>query len=216
MSHPLVTLATVPPALHGLDIETDTADDGLDPAVSRIVAVAVSSRSGDAVFTGAERELLVGLDRYLRSLVPGVIVTWNGSSFDLPFLAARARRCGAHLGLELSCDPAIPLHHPPLPGHAGAFRARWHGHDHVDACRAWRALVPPGTSCSLKAVARSAGLLPVEVDSAGIHRLPLALLREYVASDATLARVLAERRWREVARFRDHHLVGGQLALPFG
>lgn len=203
------------PALHGLDIETDTAEDGLDPSVSRVVAVAVSSRSGDAVFTGEEPELLVALDAHLRSLSPGVVVTWNGSSFDLPFIAARARRCGAQIGLELSCDPTIPLHHPPLAGHSGAFRARWHGHDHLDACRAWRSLVPAGTSCSLKAVARTAGLLPVEVDASGIHRLPLALLREYVASDAALARMLAERRWRDIARFRDHHLVGGQLALPF-
>ena len=96
--------------LYGLDIETDTTCDGLDPGVARIVAVAVSSsKGGDLVLTGGEPGVLAALDAHLGDLEPGVVVTWNGGAFDLPFLAARAQRCGITLGLELAWDPAAGM-----------------------------------------------------------------------------------------------------------
>ncbi len=87
--------------LYGLDIETDTSIDGLDPTVGAVVAVAVSSAERDVVLTGDESLLLARLDRHLAGLAAGTIVTWNGASFDLPFLAERARRRGVPLGLRL-------------------------------------------------------------------------------------------------------------------
>ena len=193
-------------ALYGVDIETDTSVDGLDPAVSRVLAVAVSSEiDGDVIFTGAEAGILSAVDQHLAELPAGVIVSWNGAAFDLPFLADRARWAGVELGLELRWDGS--LHRPgrlPLPGHGGAYRARWYDHAHVDAYRAWRALSDPGVPCGLKAVARVAGLDVVDVDDKRrIHRLGLAALRRYVASDAALTRRLATLRWPEVARFID-------------
>ncbi|HET9442738.1 MAG TPA: 3'-5' exonuclease [Acidimicrobiales bacterium] len=202
--------------LYGLDIETDTAAGGLDPGRAAVVAVALSSDGiGQLVLTGAEPALLAALDAHLAELAPGVLVTWNGGAFDLPFLSTRAAAAGVRLGLELAWDGAG--HRPgraPLPGHVGSYAATWHGHRHLDACRAWRRLSEPGEPCGLKAVARSQGLEPVEVDDpGGIHRLPLGDLRRYVASDALLARRLAELRWREVRRFVDRMPRGGQLAL---
>ena len=82
--------ATVP--LYGLDIETDTTVDGLDPSHGGVVAVGLATPEGDEVFLGDEADILTRLDRRLAELAPGVLVTWNGGSFDLPFLAARARR----------------------------------------------------------------------------------------------------------------------------
>lgn len=205
------------PALYGLDIETDTSSDGLDPTVARVVAVALSSAAtGDVVVTGSEAGVLAALDSHLAELPPGVIVTWNGGAFDLPFLAARAAAAGVDLGLELAWDPAA--YRPgrvPLTGALGTCVARWHGHDHLDAYRAWRtALAGPGEPCGLKAVARSQGLVPVEVDDVTLlHHEPLAKLRTYVASDAVLARQLAERRWGEIRRFVDRLPPGGQLAF---
>ena len=58
-------------------------------------------------------------------------------------------------------------------------------------------------SCSLKSVARLVGLTPVEVDRERIHDLSGEALAAYVASDARLARILAERRWPGAARFVD-------------
>ena len=63
--------------LYGLDVETDTSVDGLDPATSAIVAVAVATPWGDEVLTGAEAELLSATDAVLRDLPPGLLVTWN-------------------------------------------------------------------------------------------------------------------------------------------
>ena len=76
--------------LYGLDIETDTTVDGLDPSRAASVAVGLATPEGDEVFLGDESGILARLDRRLAQLPAGVVVTWNGSSFDLPFLAARA------------------------------------------------------------------------------------------------------------------------------
>jgi DNA polymerase elongation subunit (family B) len=202
--------------LYGLDIETDTSADGLDPGVARVVAVALSAAgSGDVVLTGSEAGVLGTLDRALADAEPGVVVTWNGGAFDLPFLAARAAVAGVDLGLRLAWDPrGYRLGRAPLPGHLGTYAAAWYGHGHVDAYRAWRSFSPPDEPCGLKAVAEAEGLAAVRVDDVTrLHHVGLGELRRYVASDASLARRLAERRWSDVRRFIDRLPPGGQLAL---
>ena len=191
--------------MYGLDIETDTTIDGLDPAVAPIVAAALSTPAGDAVLTGSERSIFLDLDARLHALPPGVIATWNGAVFDLPFIADRAARLGLVGGLRLRVDRTIDLRRNPLPGHPGAYRGRWYGHGHLDAYRLYRSDVGPvlGVSCSLKAIARLVGLTTVEVDRARIHDLSGEALAAYVASDARLTRVLAERRWPGAARWVD-------------
>jgi uncharacterized protein YprB with RNaseH-like and TPR domain len=191
--------------VYGLDIETDTRVDGLDPRRSAVVTVALSQPGLDEVFTGFEPDLLDQLDRRLAALPPGVIATWNGAAFDLPFLADRARRWGSPLGLDLRFDASMRLPHAPLPGHPGGYRAVWHQHGHVDAYRLYRADVGPTlrVSCSLKSIARLVGLVPIEVDRGRIHDLSREALHAYAASDARLARVLTERRWGTAARFVD-------------
>jgi hypothetical protein len=197
------------PVLYGLDIETDTTVDGLDPARSRVVAVAIAATDGDAtVFTGDERALLKALDRWLRRARPGVLTTWNGAGFDLPFLADRAAALRVRLGLELAPDASIDSRHAPLTGHALPYRARWYRHLHLDACALYRVLLGPvdggvERSFALKSVARDAGLVPVEVDRALIHELSADELRRYVTSDAVLARELAARRWLDAPPFVD-------------
>jgi hypothetical protein len=114
--------------VYGLDIETDTTIDGLDPATSCVTTVALSLPGTDEVFTGPEDGILVEVDARLSSLPPGVIATWNGSAHDLPFLADRARLWGMHLGLTLQPEPSAPA----------CYRAVWHRHGHVDAFRLYR------------------------------------------------------------------------------
>ena len=179
------------PPLYGLDIETDTTVDGLDPAVGRVLAVAVATADGVTVFDDADEAQLLGrLDRHLAGLAPGVIVTWNGARFDLPYLSTRAGAAGVGLGLALVADPSRAR--PPRSGDrppAGPGR------------RLPRLVGPPpppgrlpllpgrrgpgaGHACSLKAVAALAGLAPVEVDAARVH----------VLDRATLARLCGQRR----------------------
>lgn len=199
------------PVVYGLDIETDTTVDGLDPAVAPVVTVALSNASFDEVFTGREDELLLQLDDRLAAMEPGVLATWNGAAFDLPFLAERAELHGIDLGLRLRYDPTMQMSHEPLPGHPGAYRARWHRHRHVDAYRLYRGDVGPAlrVSCALKSIARLVGLAPLEVDRTRIHELSREALHAYAASDARLARVLTERRWSTASRFIDRFPVGG-------
>jgi hypothetical protein len=195
----LSTHTAVPP-LYGLDIETDTSVDGLDPAHAAVVAVGLATPAGDEVFLGDEGPLLARLDRRLRELPAGVLVTWNGASFDLPFLAARAASCSTPIDLELWAHPDDAAHvaadGSPWPPPPLGFGARWGAHGHLDGYRTFRADVRRslGLSCGLKAMARLVGLVPVEVDYERLHTLSRADLATYVASDARLACVLVARR----------------------
>lgn len=193
------------PVVYGLDIETDTTENGLDPRVAAVVTVALVGAGFEEVFTGREDLLLLDLDDRLRSLEPGVIATWNGAAFDLPFLADRALHHGVPLGLRLHADSSITMRRSPLPGHRGAYRASWFDHGHLDAYRLYRGDVGPAMriSCSLKSIARFVGLSPIEVDRTKIHDLSNEALHAYAASDARLARVLTERRWGTAVRFID-------------
>jgi hypothetical protein len=198
---PARTLLLAPPStpeIYGLDIETDTSVDGLDPRVGRIVAVAVAGPRGVRVFDDGDEALLLDrLDWHLASLEPGVIATWNGAGFDLPYLADRAQRRDVRLGLRLALDPTIASHHDPLAGHDGAYRASWHAHAHLDAYRVFRADVVPALSISggLKSIARLCGLEPLELARATLHEQQPEQVRAYVASDASCTRELVRRRW---------------------
>jgi len=197
-----MTETEVPPPLYGVDIETDTAVDGLDPHVGRVLAVAVADDEGVEVVTDHdEAALLRRLDADLAERPAGVLVTWNGARFDLPYLASRAALLGVELGLALEVDLRRRDTRPPLPGHAGAYRARWHDHAHLDVYRSYQADVGAvlGLPCTLKSVARLVGLEPVEVDAARVHTLAAPALGAYVASDAACTRELARRRWATAA-----------------
>ena len=192
-------------AVYGLDIETDTTENGLDPRVAAVVTVALAGPGYEEVFTGPEPKLLLDLDEHIRQLEPGVLATWNGAAFDLPFLSDRAALHGLPLGLWLQHDASITMRRAPLPGHRGAYRASWYDHGHLDAYRLYRGDVGPALriSCSLKSIARFVGLVPVEVDRTRIHDLSNEALHAYAASDARLARILTERRWGTASRFVD-------------
>ncbi len=191
------------PIVYGLDIETDTSTDGLDPAVASVVTVALSSRSFDEVFIGDEVTVLRALDARLAALPTGVLATWNGAAFDLPFLADRARLLGVHLGLTLCLDRRLTMARSLLPGHAGAYRAAWHEHSHLDTFRLYGH--PTGSSnwMSLRTIGRLVGLGGHDGGRGPAHDLAHEALHAHAPSDARLARVLAERRWTAAARLID-------------
>ena len=191
--------------IYGLDIETDTSTDGLDPTVAPVLTIALSGRKLDEVFVGPEAELIVALDARLADLEPGVLATWNGSTFDLPFIADRARILGLDLGLQLCLDRGLTMNRAPLPGHAGAYRAAWHHHTHIDTFRLYGHESPSGHWTSLRAIGRVLGLGPAARRDAGRRPQVLAneALHAHAPSDARLARVLAERRWAAAARLID-------------
>ena len=103
------------PTVYGLDIETDTTENGLDPQVASVVTVALSAPGLDEVFSGRESTILFDVDQRLRGLPAGVLATWNGAAFDLPFLADRAARHGLELGLRLQFDPTLAMRRARCP-----------------------------------------------------------------------------------------------------
>lgn len=189
--------------IYGLDIETDNTSDGLDPAVASVRAVALSGRTFDELFIGDEVDLLLALDARIASLAPGVVATWNGSAFDLPFLADRARILGVDLGLKLCLDRRLTLHRAPLPGHAGAYRASWYDHGHLDTFRLYGVETSAAQRLSLRSLGRLVGIGGGEVHPARTQTLCNEALHACAPSDARLARVLAERRWPAAARMID-------------
>ena len=188
------------PLLYVLDIETDSSAGGLDPELARVLAVAVSGPDWEHVLWGDETGLLIALDQLLSELAPGVLCTWNGGRFDLPFLARRAALARLSLGLSLSaCAQRFADDDAPV------YRASWYRHRHLDVYRVYRADVGRalGVSCALKSIAGLVGLQAVEVDRERVHELDDDALAAYVASDARLAKQLAARRWASAQRAID-------------
>ena len=173
--------------------------------MSAVLSAAIVGPGVELVLDGPEPALLLAIDAALHGLPAGVLITWNGSAFDLPFLADRSRIAGVDLGLRIRHDPGIVLSRDPLRGHPGAYRATWYHHRHLDGYRLYRAEIDPesGQSCGLKPLARSFGLAVVEVERDRIHELDAVTLRRYVVSDASLARELVARRWSSAAHAVD-------------
>ena len=198
-----------------LDIETDSAavtDTGgpaaLDPRVAGVLSVAVwDSVSGYAeYFSGNERHILEDLDRYITGRRDGVLVTWNGANFDLPFLATRFAHHGIDNSLKLRPAEDRPAKYVPCPGgHSGGYRANWGMRDHVDIAYPYQARARSlGVAWSLKPVATALRIDMVVVDAAQSAELSEDQLREYNVSDVRGTAALAERLPAlELARWMD-------------
>lgn len=205
--------------IFALDIETDTSPltdaekaagfttRGLDPRITPVTAVALHADGETHVihaedYADGEAGLLSGVGAYMigaganRNL-GGVLVTWNGSVFDLPFLADRARTLGVDVWLsklELTPDERIVPKYDPLPGHAGGYRATWCGLPHIDMAYVDKdECLAAGVSWSLKPWAKHLGMNPVEVDRTRMHELSREELNAYVGSDAKITHDLAAR-----------------------
>jgi hypothetical protein len=182
--------------LYGLDIETCTDGDpapdgtppGLDPRVSAVISVAVWDRSTDsgAYFTGDEPELLCALEAHLASLPGGVIVTWNGANFDLPYLADRFAANGIAPSLQLRRSATRPPKYSPLPGHCPTgYEATWGPHRHLDVAYAYQKTAERvGVPWRLKPMAAAFDIDMITVDASAVSELDPATLEAYNLSDA--------------------------------
>ena len=188
--------------VYGLDIETNASlgsGDPLDPLASPVRTAVLSTARGDSTFRGDEDAILDDLDEALRNLEPGILATWNGGAFDLPYLADRASMWGLHLGLRLASDPRLRRRGDVLRGHTGAYRAAWYDHRHLDAARlfrsGWRPLLE--VDGLLRSIGLRVGTARHELE--GPSGAPGAELHHeaehaYASNDARLVRTLVERR----------------------
>lgn len=186
--------------IYGLDIETDNSQGhGLTPSKSAITQIAVVSATEEVVFEGDEQDILLNTHRWLSRQHPGLLVTWNGTFFDLPFISDRARTYGTGLdvvldSLVLAPQEGLVPKYDFLPGHTAGYAAWWAGHTHLDVTQAWKQFAQDQeVSWSLKPVLRAAGFDPVELDRTRLHEYTPDEVKAYVTSDARGARDLALR-----------------------
>lgn len=170
-----------------LDIETT----GLDPGESTVIAAGLAGDGWvESCVSRDEQQLLQWLVERVRGLHPSTtLVTWNGSEFDLPFLARRFGVLGIDSGLKLRPTGELGKYGGDL------YDGEWSGLHHHDIAPDFRdAAQEAGVRWSLKPVAKEVlSVAPVEVDRRGeaMAALDKATLRLYVESDAEITYKLA-------------------------
>lgn len=182
--------------LYALDIET--THTRVDAGVLRSIAVwsARSHMVASAEELG-EIDLILGALAWLRSQPRGVVVGWNSSGFDVPWLIGRAASGGIDLAAEglIYAVPSEdrPLKYPAVDEHATGWRVEaLAGHRHADIALAWRAWCEEtATPWSLKPVARAHGLDPLEEDREHMEDLSDERLLAYNLSDVRVTHELA-------------------------
>jgi len=197
--------------IYALDLETDTTINGLDPRVAAVTECAVSTAAGDTVHSAdyyGEATMLFNLDKHLAALPPGLIVTWNGAFFDLPFLYTRRRILSLppsstlrQFGLHLIPQPGLTPKYDYIGDHTCAYAAVWSRgndsgvpHQHLDISFAYKKVAADlGVKHSLKPVAKALGIKVIEVDRERMHLLTPAQRTAYAASDTRATRELAIR-----------------------
>ncbi|HUV04187.1 MAG TPA: DNA polymerase domain-containing protein [Armatimonadota bacterium] len=114
--------------IHRMQLDIETAGLSSEPESSRILLIALSDNRGrEEILEGEESDMLGRLATMMRELDADVIEGHNILGFDLPFLSARARRCGVRLtlgrdgselsfGTERSC-PIGGYSRPFTPAH---------------------------------------------------------------------------------------------------
>jgi hypothetical protein len=186
------------------DIETDTSGGfGLDPNHGGIVSIAA------AVYDVVDNQLVEGAVFYmqvggevtellllaafnsflLHQRIHGVanlLVGWNSTCFDAPFVQRRSEVVGANLDLFLRFNPRITPKYEATPGFAGGYDHLWWGHKSVDIAfdsygEKW--CEREMTKWSLKPVAEHMGIEMVNVDRERIHLLTDDELKAYNLSD---------------------------------
>lgn len=188
------------------DIETRTGTDphtgeqlGLDPRIGGIASIAFYSNTEQTVYNSDnEQALLYDIAAWLTNPArePGVLVSWNGGRFDLPFLYTRATLLGVDPLIELLDlveDPRqLPNKYPPIGGHNSSYVATVGAWDHIDLMYAYASYANEHQiSNGLKPVAKAHDIDVIEVDRERIHELTASELVAYNMSDVAATHALA-------------------------
>jgi DNA polymerase elongation subunit (family B) len=184
--------------VYGFDIETDTRVDGRDPHVAAVITAAIADADGAVVVAaGDEATILRTVNEALAALPPGILATWNGAGFDLPFWLVRCAVHGIDPGWAVA-PVAGESKYQPLPGMAARYGGRVAGHRHVDIAWPHRSTADAlGVTWSLKPLAHALGIDAVVAERERAGELSRHELVAYCASDAhvtvRLAGVLGDR-----------------------
>jgi DNA polymerase elongation subunit (family B) len=190
--------------IYALDIETDNSEGhGLDPNKGRITEIAVQGRAKDvtAVFADEhEKTLLRKFTWHMRTLEPGLVTTWNGSFFDLPFIQTRADILAAPSPLAVEEDEELKPKYDLLPGYTGGVVGVFDSrrgrvpHQHLDISGAYKQFAADhDVSWSLKPVCAAAGIEMYEIDRTRLQDYTPEERQRYVLSDTNGALELTYR-----------------------
>lgn len=164
------------------DIETT----GLDPNVDVVRAISWAKSYEAGVFWAEERELLYQFDDFLAEQRSPRIVTWNGHEFDLPFLAARIDLNRLVCGLMTFPTGEVGKYGNPL------YTGTWHSRLVEDIAPEYKQYAEQnGVKWSLKPVAESLELHPVQVPKEVLLGEDLYPVLPYAVSDAIVTLRLA-------------------------
>lgn len=215
-----------PSKVFALDIETSTEtiefdgdpayNPGLDPIRGFITEIALGTDSPEtsAAYAGEEASILRSVNTHLALTGPGLITTWNGGPFDLPFIATRVALTSPlgieQYGLRLShrddLHPkydALPGHGPDeislidgVKGHTGVYDGTWQAavgfHVHLDIAYAYKPFAEErDIPWRLKDVCEALGVEMIRVDREKMHLLSEKEREAYVLSDTYGTRLLA-------------------------
>jgi DNA polymerase elongation subunit (family B) len=202
---------------NGFDIETDASGDpfvypdgkmsdvppGLDPRAGAVTSVSMVGDDGTALVVDSpdERFVLQIVERCLRTTIEtgAVLLTWNGTFFDLPYL--RIRGLAIELGVRHPGDLGPKYGWPewaPLvrPEARWSHRLTFEGHrvPHIDLAPLFKArALELGVSHSLKPVFEAVtGKPALSVDRTKMHELSTAERCAYSLSDSALLPELAQ------------------------
>lgn len=178
--------------VYGFDIETDTRIDGRNPHVAAVITAAVADLSGPVVVAaGDEASILRAVNEAFAALPPGIVVTWNGAGFDLPFWLVRCAAHGIDPGWAVAPVPGESKYEP-LPGMAARYGGRIAGHRHTDIAWPHQATAARlGVAWSLKPLAHALGIDAVVAERERAGELSRHELVTYCASDAHVTARLA-------------------------
>jgi DNA polymerase elongation subunit (family B) len=202
-----------PQRCYSFDLETDNSQGhGLDPAKSRITDISLGTCAGDTVFSDTDEvAMLADFDDAVYALPAGVIFTWNGTHFDLPFLSVRLAHHGIlHHSMVSDPTPEYPPKYGLLPGAASGLTAQFlaytgGSHVHLDIAYAYKRIAEEmDVRWGLKPVAEALGIPVIELDRTRLHTYSEKERTDYAASDARITRLLGMR------------LLGVDIALAMG
>lgn len=187
--------------IYGLDIETDNSEGhGLNPDRAAITSIAISHGLKPYVFnTGNELTDIKSALLFLADMPAGLVVTWNGAFFDLPFIKQRMG-AGVEHAPNFHTQRLLKPKYDFLPRFDAALSATFDAsggaahHAHLDIAPAYKTFAEDrGVSWSLKPVAEAMGRTPVVLDRTRLHDYTRDEQRAYVASDAVETAWLAAR-----------------------
>jgi hypothetical protein len=185
--------------IYAFDFETDNSQGhGLNPLMAGITDIALATGTGETALNPSlgEQKLLDLFRDAVQALPAGIIGTWGGTHFDVPYLRTRMgiTGCPEH-GFTFTPTPEFAPKYQVLPGSDSGFtftaRSLVDGglilhFDVAYACKPHAERL--GVPWRLKPFAEAIGLDVIELDRTRLHEYTEEERRAYNVSDARATR----------------------------